>query len=93
LALDICEIHIHAPCQKVRQLGVENRGSYCDLAGSLRDVVQSHLLKLLCLIATEPPVSFKTYEIRDYKVEVLHALQEIKREEVHLYAVRGQYDK
>ena len=75
------------------QLGVENRGSYYDHAGALRDMIQSHLLQLLCLIAMEPPVSFKADEIRDHKVEVLHALREIKREEVHLSSVRGQYDK
>ncbi len=75
------------------QLGVENRGSYYDHAGALRDMIQSHLLQLLCLIAMEPPVSFKADEIRDHKVEVLRALREIKRGEVHLCAVRGQYDK
>jgi glucose-6-phosphate 1-dehydrogenase len=74
------------------ELGVESRGSYYDHAGALRDMIQSHLLQLLCMIAMEPPVSFKADEIRDHKVEVLRALREIKREEVSLYAVRGQYD-
>lgn len=75
------------------QLGVESRGGYYDTAGALRDMIQSHLLQLLCMIAMEPPVSFKADEIRDHKVEVLRALREIKREEVSLYAVRGQYDE
>jgi glucose-6-phosphate 1-dehydrogenase len=75
------------------QLGVENRGPYYDHAGALRDMIQSHLLQLLCLIAMEPPVSFMADEIRDHKVEVLRALREIRSDEVHRYAVRGQYDK
>jgi len=74
------------------QLGVESRGGYYEQAGALRDMIQSHLLQLLCLIAMEPPVSFEADELRDHKVEVLRAIREIKKEEVHLNAVRGQYD-
>jgi len=75
------------------QLGVGTRGSYYDQAGALRDMIQSHLLQLLCLIAMEPPVAFKADEIRDHKVEVLRALREVKPGETHSYAVRGQYDE
>ena len=73
------------------KLGVENRGSYYDHAGALRDMIQNHLMQLLCLIAMEPPVSFDADEIRNRKVDVLHAVRKIKREEVHSFAVRGQY--
>lgn len=73
------------------QLGVENRGNYYETAGALRDMIQNHLLQLLCLIAMEPPVSFEADEVRNRKVDVLNALRKILPEEVHQYAVRGQY--
>jgi glucose-6-phosphate 1-dehydrogenase len=73
------------------QLGVENRGNYYETAGALRDMIQNHLLQLLCLIAMEPPVSFEADEVRNRKVDVLNALRKIRPEEVRQYAVRGQY--
>lgn len=73
------------------QVGVEQRGNYYDKSGALRDMIQNHLLQLLCIIAMEPPVSFEANEIRNRKVDVLHALRKINREEIHKYAVRGQY--
>jgi glucose-6-phosphate 1-dehydrogenase len=73
------------------QLGVENRGNYYETAGALRDMIQNHLLQLLCLITMEPPVSFEADEVRNRKVDVLNALRKILPEEVYQYAVRGQY--
>ncbi len=73
------------------QLGIENRGNYYETAGALRDMIQNHLLQLLCLIAMEPPVSFEADEVRNRKVDVLNALRKISPEEVHQCAVRGQY--
>jgi len=73
------------------QLGVENRGNYYETAGALRDMIQNHLLQLVCLIAMEPPVSFEADEVRNRKVDVLSALRKINPEEVHRVAVRGQY--
>jgi glucose-6-phosphate 1-dehydrogenase len=73
------------------QLGVENRGNYYETAGALRDMIQNHLLQLLCLIAMEPPVSFEADEVRNRKVDVLNALRKIRPDEVHQFAVRGQY--
>jgi glucose-6-phosphate 1-dehydrogenase len=73
------------------QLGVETRGNYYETAGALRDMIQNHILQLLCLIAMEPPVSFEADEVRNRKVDVLNALRKINPEEVHKYAVRGQY--
>jgi glucose-6-phosphate 1-dehydrogenase len=72
-------------------LGVEHRGGYYDQAGALRDMVQNHLMQLLCLVAMEPMVSFEADEIRNKKVDVLHAVRPIPRDEVHRCVVRGQY--
>jgi glucose-6-phosphate 1-dehydrogenase len=75
------------------EVGVERRGGYYDGAGALRDMVQNHLLQLLCLVAMEPMVSFDANEIRNKKVDVLHAVRPITFDAVHLSTVRGQYDK
>ena len=73
------------------KIGVEGRGAYYEHSGALRDMVQNHVMQLLCLIAMEPPVSFDADEIRNKKADVLHAIRKIKREEVHEFASRGQY--
>jgi glucose-6-phosphate 1-dehydrogenase len=75
----------------VEAVGVEHRGSYYDHAGALRDMVQNHLMQLLCLVAMEPMVSFEADEIRNKKVDVLHAVRPIPRDAVHQCVVRGQY--
>ena len=72
-------------------VGVEHRGGYYDHAGALRDMVQNHLMQLLCLVAMEPMVSFEADEIRNKKVDVLHAVRRIRHDAVPLSAVRGQY--
>jgi glucose-6-phosphate 1-dehydrogenase len=72
-------------------VGVEHRGGYYDHAGALRDMVQNHLMQLLCLVAMEPMVSFQADEIRNKKVDVLHAARPIHRDAVAECAVRGQY--
>ncbi len=73
------------------QLGVEHRGSYYENAGALRDMVQNHLLQILCLVAMEPPVSFNADEIRNKKVDVLRSIRPIPRDQIGRFAVRGQY--
>ena len=73
------------------EVGVEHRGGYYDQAGALRDMVQNHLMQLLCLVAMEPMVSFNADEIRNKKVDVLHAVRPIRRDAVGECAVRGQY--
>ncbi len=73
------------------QLGIGTRGNYYETAGALRDMIQNHILQLVCLIAMEPPVSFDADEIRNRKVDVLNAIKRIRQEEVHKFAVRGQY--
>lgn len=75
------------------ELGVELRGNYYETAGALRDMIQNHLLQLMCLIAMEPPISFEAVEVRNRKVDVLNAIRKIKPENVHKMAVRGQYDE
>jgi glucose-6-phosphate 1-dehydrogenase len=72
-------------------VGVGHRGAYYDKAGALRDMIQNHLLQILCLIAMEAPVSFNDNEIRNKKVDVLHSIRPILKEQVHKFAVRGQY--
>jgi glucose-6-phosphate 1-dehydrogenase len=71
--------------------GVGHRGSYYDQAGALRDMIQNHLLQIMCLIAMEPPLSFNDNEVRNKKVDVLHAIRPIAPDQVHKFAVRGQY--
>jgi glucose-6-phosphate 1-dehydrogenase len=73
------------------QVGVEHRGEYYERAGALRDMIQNHLLQVLCLIAMEAPNSLEADEIRNKKVDVLHAIRPILPEQVHEAAVRGQY--
>ena len=73
------------------EVGVEHRGGYYEQAGALRDMVQNHLLQLLCLTAMEPMVSFNADEIRNKKVDVLHAIRPIGPGDVPKIAVRGQY--
>ena len=72
-------------------VGVEGRGNYYDTSGALRDMVQNHILQLICMIAMETPVSFKPDEIRNKKVDVLNAIRRIRKEDVNKMAVRGQY--
>lgn len=73
------------------EVGVEDRGGYYEGSGALRDMIQNHLLQLLCMVAMEPPVSFEAEEIRNRKVDVLHGIKRYSREDVAKFAVRGQY--
>jgi glucose-6-phosphate 1-dehydrogenase len=81
----------HVQITVAEQVGVENRGHYYDAAGALRDMIQNHLLQILCLIAMEPPISFNADEVRNKKVDVLKAVRPILPEQVQHFAVRGQY--
>ncbi len=81
------QVQIHV----AEQVGVGNRASYYEHAGAIRDMVQNHLLQLICLVAMEPPVNLKADSVRDKKLEVLHALRRYSENEVYLNAVRGQY--
>jgi glucose-6-phosphate 1-dehydrogenase len=83
----------HVQITVAETVGVESRGDYYDRAGALRDMVQNHLLQILCLIAMEPPASFAADEVRNKKVDVLRAIRPIRPDEVHHFAVRGQYGR
>ncbi|HVC20605.1 MAG TPA: glucose-6-phosphate dehydrogenase [Vicinamibacterales bacterium] len=81
----------HVQITVAEQVGVEHRGGYYDQAGALRDMVQNHLLQVLCLVAMEPIISFDADEIRTKKVDVLRAIRPIPPADVNRLAVRGQY--
>ncbi len=73
------------------QVGVEGRGNFYDRTGTLRDMVQNHLLQLVSIVAMEPPINSAPDSIRDEKVKVLHALHKLSPDEIHKKTVRGQY--
>jgi glucose-6-phosphate 1-dehydrogenase len=81
----------HVQITVSEDVGVEKRGGFYETAGALRDMIQNHLLQVMCMVAMEPPTSFDANEIRDKKVDVLHAIRPIPQGEVYKYAVRGQY--
>jgi glucose-6-phosphate 1-dehydrogenase len=81
----------HVQITAAETVGVEGRGGYYESAGALRDMIQNHILQLVCMIAMEPPVSFEADEIRNKKVDVLNAIRRISKNEVQDYAARGQY--
>jgi glucose-6-phosphate 1-dehydrogenase len=81
----------HVQISVTEQLGVGERTGYYDGSGALRDMIQNHLLQLLCIVAMEPPVSFNAEEVRDRKVDVLRAMRRFTPETVRDQAVRGQY--
>jgi len=83
----------HVQISVTEQLGVEDRGDYYDGAGAMRDMIQNHLLQLLCLVAMEPPVNFSADEVRNRKVDVLRAMRPFTPDDVRMSAVRGQYGK
>ncbi|MEP2530737.1 glucose-6-phosphate dehydrogenase [Shimia sp.] len=77
----------HVQITVAESLGVEGRGEYYDQSGAMRDMVQNHLMQLLCLIAMEPPSRFEPNAVRDEKVKVIEALEPVDPSEI----VRGQY--
>lgn len=81
----------HVQITAAETLGVENRAGYYETAGALRDMVQNHLLQLLCLVAMDPPTDLAADSIRDEKVKVVRSLRHYREEEVAKYVVRGQY--
>ncbi|MGE3143045.1 MAG: glucose-6-phosphate dehydrogenase [Hyphomonadaceae bacterium] len=81
----------HVQISVAETMGVENRGAYYDEYGALRDMVQSHLLQLMCLVAMEPPSSLDPDAVRNEKVKVLRSLRPIEPRDVGKFVVRGQY--
>lgn len=83
----------HVQITAAETIGVEGRGSYYEGAGALRDMVQNHILQMVCMVAMEAPVSFAADEIRNKKLDVLKAIRCWAKELVHQNAVRGQYSE
>ena len=81
----------HVEITVAEELGVEGRAGYYDTAGAMRDMVQNHILQLLCLVAMEPPTSIAADAVRDEKLKVLKSLKRIDAGNVALFTVRGQY--
>ncbi|HJW44901.1 MAG TPA: glucose-6-phosphate dehydrogenase, partial [Lysobacter sp.] len=72
-------------------VGVEGRGDYYDHSGAMRDMLQNHILQLLCLTAMEPPARFEPSAVRNEKIKVLRSLRPIGRGDVLTETVAGQY--
>ena len=81
----------HVQITVSEELGVGSRGEYYDRAGALRDMVQNHLLQLLCLVAMEPPTYIGRETVRDEKLKVLQALKPMTPTDVDRDVVAGQY--
>ncbi len=77
----------HVQITVAETVGVDGRGAYYDKSGAMRDMVQNHLMQLLCLIAMEPPYHFDPDAVRDEKLKVIRALKPVPPEDI----VRGQY--
>jgi glucose-6-phosphate 1-dehydrogenase len=81
----------HVQITVAETVGLEDRVTYYDTAGALRDMVQNHMLQLLCLVAMEPPSSMDANAVRDEKLKVLRSLKRINGQEAPKWTVRGQY--
>src|SRR5919206_500440 len=81
----------HVQITAAEDIGIGSRAGYYDGAGALRDLIQNHMLQLLCHVAMEPPVDFSADEVRNEKVKVLHAIAEPTSDRIPDMAVRAQY--
>jgi len=72
-------------------LGIEYRANYYDKSGALRDMIQSHLMQMMTLVAMEPPVEYTADAVRDEKIKVLHAIRSIEPDQIKLQSVSAQY--
>ncbi|WP_282094963.1 glucose-6-phosphate dehydrogenase [Epibacterium ulvae] len=77
----------HVQITVAESIGVEGRGEYYDKSGAMRDMVQNHLMQLLCLTAMEPPARFTPNAVRNEKLKVIEALEPVAQDEI----ARGQY--
>ncbi len=81
----------HVQITVAESIGVEGRGDYYDRTGAMRDMMQNHLMQLLCLMAMEPPARLESDAVRDEKLKVIKALEPITGADVDAFTVRGQY--
>ncbi|HEX7170841.1 MAG TPA: glucose-6-phosphate dehydrogenase [Rubrobacter sp.] len=83
----------HVQITVAEDIGVGTRGAFYEEAGAVRDIVQNHVMQVLCLTAMEPPVAFDAESVREEKVKVLKAVRPIPEGEAETCAVRGQYER
>jgi glucose-6-phosphate 1-dehydrogenase len=81
----------HVQITVAESLGTENRGSFYEETGAARDVLQNHLMQLMCLVAMEPPAAFDAESLRDEKLKIVRAVAPLGPTEVARDVVRGQY--
>ena len=81
----------HVQITVAEEIGVEGRGKFYEQTGVTKDIVENHLMKLLCLTAMEPPISLAADAVRDEKVKVLRSLRPMERSMVAQNVIRGQY--
>ncbi|MEE9186786.1 MAG: glucose-6-phosphate dehydrogenase [Bacteroidota bacterium] len=81
----------HIQITSAETIGIENRASYYEQAGALRDMIQNHMLQLLALTAMEPPATFEADAVRDEKVKVFQAIRPMNPQDVKSSTVRAQY--
>ncbi len=81
----------HVQISVSESLGIGYRAGYYENSGAFRDMIQSHLMQVMALVAMEPPVSLDANDVRDEKMKVLRSMREIKPEDVKNIAVRAQY--
>jgi glucose-6-phosphate 1-dehydrogenase len=81
----------HIQISTAETLGVEYRAKYYEKSGALRDMIQSHLMQMMTLVAMEPPVEFTADAVRDEKMKVLRAIRCIKPEQIKIQTVSAQY--
>lgn len=72
-------------------VGVGSRGAYYDRSGAMRDMVQNHLLQVLCMLAMDDPASLSADDLRNEKLKVLNALRPMTPDMVRQNVIRGQY--
>ncbi|OGI58879.1 MAG: glucose-6-phosphate dehydrogenase [Candidatus Muproteobacteria bacterium RBG_19FT_COMBO_61_10] len=81
----------HVQITVAEDIGIGNRADYYDKTGTLRDMLQNHLMQLLTVVAMEPPPALEADALRDEKVKVLRSIRPISRRSVHAHAFRAQY--
>jgi glucose-6-phosphate 1-dehydrogenase len=81
----------HVQITAAETVGVEQRARFYETAGAVRDMLQSHLLQLVSLVAMEPPSNFDARAVRNEKIKVLEAIRPLRAEEAARETVRGQY--
>ena len=83
----------HVQITVAEEIGVEGRGKFYEETGVTKDIVENHLMQLLCLTAMEPPISLSADAVRDEKVKVLKSLRRMERSMVREGVIRGQYGR